>query len=180
MAAPIIRFSEFAVSGVSPAGSRHLKTHASYVKQLGVNAGGYLDFGELNITNGKQHTQTKAVVAMVDHMNDAKNQVYNLRFWVADISDFTAGTYYLNGWASGTWLRNCALNDASGYYTPTVLPSGQNWWRTNGATTITASGLDAQVTQYMYLSITAETDVPVGVYGGDAGGFAYRLTYDYK
>lgn len=180
MAAPVIRFSQFAVSGVSPVNARHLKNHASYVKQLGTTAAAYLDFGDLNLTDGKQNSPTKAVVAMVDHMNDAKSQVYNLRFWAADITDFTAGTYYLNSWASGVWLRNCALTDASGYFTPTILPSGQNWKRQDGGLAITASGADAQVTQYMYMNLTVNTDVPVGTYGGDAGGFKYRLTFDYK
>jgi hypothetical protein len=180
MAVPVIRFSQFAVSGLSPSGSRHLKNHASYVKQLATTPGAYLDYGDINKTYGKQTTPTKAIVAMVDHMNDANNQVYNLRFWAANITDFISGTYYLNSFPSGIWNQNCNLTDASGKYTPTVLPSGQNWWRQDGGVAITASGLDAQTTQYMYASLTVDTDVPVGVYGGDAGGFQYRMTFDYK
>lgn len=177
---PVVRFSEFATSGVSPSGSRHLTNHASYVKELGTVAGRYLDFGSINITNGKQTTDTKAVVAMIDHMNDATSQVFNLRFWISDSDDFSNGTYYFNGWASGVWIQDVNLTDASGYFTPTILPSGQNWWRNDGALAITASGSDAQTTQYMYLSVTIDTDVPVGIYGGDSGGYVYRLTYDYK
>ncbi len=175
---PTVRFSQFAVSGVSPSGSRHLKTHDSYVKELGNGAGQYLDFGSLNITDGKKSTATKAVVAMVDNMQGATNSVYNLRFWAPSIS--LTGTYYLNGWASGAWIHNCALTDASGYFVSTVLPSGQNWWRNDGDTSITASGLDSQTTQYFYLSITANNDVPIGIYGGDAGGLLYRMTFDYR
>lgn len=177
---PVIRFSQFAVSGVSPSGSRHLTNHASYIKQLGTAAGQYLDFGSLNISSAKQITGTKVVVAMVDNMNDATEAVFNLRFWLADTSDFNSGTYYFNGWASGTWLRNCSLTDASGYYVSTVLPSGQNWWRQDDGTEITGSGADSQVTQYMYLSNSIDTDCTVKVYGGDTGGFVYRLTYDYR
>ncbi len=177
---PIIRFSEFLVSGTSPSGSRHLKNHSSYVKELGTGPGKYLDFGSLNISNGKQSTGTKAIVAMVDNMRGATSSVFNLRFWVSNKSVFGAGSYYLNGWASGVWIHNCHLTDASGHAIPTSLPSGQNIWRQDGNAEITASGLDAQVTQYYYLSVTANTNVPVGVYGGDAGGFIYRLSVDYK
>lgn len=177
---PIIRFSEFAASGTSPSGSRHLTTHPSYVKQLGTDAGSYLDFGELNIQNGKQSSETKVVVAMVDNLNDAGNGVYNMKFWIPDFSAFDGGTYYMNGFVSGVWYQNIVLTDASGLYIPVNLPSGQNIWRQDGNDTISASGSDSQVTQYIYLSMTIDQDVPVDVYGGDIGGFRYRLTYDYK
>ena len=177
---PLVRFSEFAVSGVSPSGDRHLKTHASYVKELGIAASQYLNFGSLNISNGKQSSPTKAVVAMVDNMNDALSALFNLKFWLSDVSAFTGGTYYLNGLASGVWIQNAALTDASGMFVPIVLPSGQNIWRQDGGDEIIASGLDSQVTQYFYLSTTLDIDVPVGIKGGDSGGFVYRFTYDFR
>jgi len=177
---PVIRFSEFAVSGVSPSGSRHVTTHPSYVKELGTGAGQYLDFGSINISNGKQSTPTKAVVAMVDDMKDATEAVYNLRIWASDLSSFKSGTYYINTCVSGLWLRNCTLTDASGYSLPTFLPSGQNIWRQDGGAEITASGLDSQVTQYAFSSVTIDQDVPIGIYGGDSGGFRTRLTFDYR
>lgn len=177
---PSIQFSEFAVSGLDPSGSRHLASHASYVKQLGTAAGQILDYGTLNLNNGKQSTNTKAVLAFVTNMQDANESIFNLRFWIQDYSNFTAGTYYFNGWASGTWIQNCALTDASGYYTPTVLPSGQNWWRQDGYTEISGANADSETTQYMYLSVTTDTDVPNKTYGGTGGGFTYRLTFDYK
>lgn len=186
---PVIRFSEFSVSGVSPSGSRHLTNHASYTKQLGTAAGQYLDFGSINVTDGKQHTSTKAVVAMVDDTKDMTEAVFNMRFFVSDLSDWSAGTFQFNGVPSGDWIQDIALTDASGYLTPTSIPSGQNWWREGGGAfnrnatgfqEITASGSDDQVTQYMYLSVTADTDVPPGVYGGNTGGYTYRLTFDFR
>lgn len=177
---PSIKFSEFAVSGVNPSGSRHLTTHGAYVKQLGTAAGQYLDFGSLNLNNGKQSTPTKAVIAFVTDMKDATESLFNLKFWISNSADFTSGTYYFNGWASGLWLRNCALVDSSGYYTPTIIPSGQNWRRQDGYTEISGANLDSEVTQYMYLSVTADIDVPNKTYGGVGGGFTYRLTFDYK
>jgi hypothetical protein len=177
---PVFRFSEFAPSGTSPSGSRHLTTHPSYVKQLGVAAGQYLDFGSINIQNGKQTTGTKAVVAVLDDMKDANNSIYNMKFWISNNSAFNGGTYYFNGFPSGVWLQNLSLNDASGRYIPTALPSGQNIWRQDGGEEITASGLDSQVTQYIYLSFTGDIDVPVNIYGGDLGGWVFRLTFDFK
>lgn len=178
--APSIKFYQFAVSGASPSGSRHLTSHGSYVKELGTVAGQYLDFGSLNLHNGKQSTTTKAIVAFVSDMHDASEAVFNMRFWASDISDFTGGTYYLNGVASGIWIQDCSLVDSSGYFTPTALPSGLNWRRQDDTDEITGANSDDQVTQYMYLSVTADTDVPTATYGGDSGGFTYRLTFDYR
>ncbi len=177
---PVIRFSQFNISGVSPSGSRHLKNHSAYIKELGVGAGQYLNFGSINITQGKQSSSTKAVVAMVDNMKDATEAVFNLRLWISNDSDFAAGTYYFNGFPSGIWISNCNLTDASGKFIPTMLPSGQNLWRQDGGLEITASGQDIQTTQYIYLSVTADSDIPVGTYGGNAGGFVFRITFDYR
>jgi hypothetical protein len=176
---PVVKFHEFAVSGTNPSGSRPLTTHPSFVKELSTTAGEFLNFGSLNITNNKQQSETKAVVAFVTDMQDATEALFNLRFWLPTISDFTTGTFSFNGYASENWIQNIALTDSSGLFTPTVLPSGQNWLRQDGGTEITGSG-DNQVTQFMYLGITFDTDVSNGVYGGDSGGFIYRLTFDFR
>jgi hypothetical protein len=178
---PVIRFSEFAVSGVSPSGVRHLQLSASgWQKTLGTGTGEYLDYGFINLSFGKQSTTTKAVVGMVDNMRDATEAVFNMRFWLSDTSDWVAGTYSFNGWVSGVWLQSMQLTDTSGWFTPTALPSGQNLYRQDGALSITASGQDLQVSQWVYLSVTVDDDIPVGNYGGNSGGFTYRLTYDYR
>lgn len=187
---PVIRISEFSISGQSPSGVRHLQLSASgWAKTLGTGAGQLLDFGSINTTNGKQSSATKAIVAMVDDMKDASEAVFNLRFFISDLSDWSNGTFSFNGFPSGQWIQNISLTDASGYLIPTILPSGQNLWRDAGGAfnrnsvafqEITASGLDSQVTQWLYLSVTADTDVPAGVYGGNTGGFTYRLAYDFR
>ena len=186
---PVVRISEFAVSGVNPSGLRHLTTAGAYVKELGTAAGQFLDYGQINISLGKQSSKTAAVVAMIDDTKDLTEAMFNLRFYLSDISSFGPGTYNFNGFPSGQWIQDVDLTDASGYFIPTTLPSGQNWWRDGGGPfnreaagfqEITASGTDSQVTQFYYLSVTVDQDVPNKVYGGNAGGFVYRLTYDFR
>ena len=187
---PLIRFSQFNTSFQNPSGVRHLKISSSgWIKTLSQVAGEFLDFGAVNISNGKRTTGTKAVVAMVDNMKDATEAVFNLRFWISNTIDFNFGTFFFNGFPSGQWIQDIQLTDASGKYVPTALPSGQNWWRDAGGEfdrdslafqEITASGLDSQVTQWFYLSNSIDIDVPVKVYGGDSGGWVFRLTFDYR
>lgn len=176
---PLVRFSEWAASGVNPSGSRHLKTHPSYVKQLGTAAGQELDFGTVNNTLDKKHSITSVVTAHIDAFNGANEAIFNMRFWIPDFSDYTKGTFFFNGFPSGQWIQGIELTDASGQFTPTALPSGQNWFRQDDGLELTGSG-DAQVTQFMYLSISVDTDVPPNVYGGAGGGHVFRLTYDFR
>jgi hypothetical protein len=180
---PSIKFSEFAVSGVNPVGQRHQATHGSFVKQVSTSAGQFLDFGEVNTTFAKRTTPTKAVVVYSDDFNDATEAIFNMRFWVSDISDFLTGTFHFNGFASGVWISGLSidpLTDASGLFIPTALPSGQNLRRQDGWPEISGVSQDGEVSEYIYLSVGFDTDVPPGVYGGDSGGFTYRCTFDYK
>lgn len=191
---PQVIFSEHAVSGVDPSGVRHLDlgpaSGYAFVKNLGTDPGEYLDFGSINISQGKQETSTKAVIARLGQYNDMTEAIFNLRFWLPDIADFTIGTFKFNGFPSGSWLQNLSLTESSGTFISTVLPSGQNIWRNVPGKTfdrndtdfqeITASGADDQVTMYQYLNITVSPDAAIKAYGGDGGGFTYRLSYDYK
>jgi len=180
---PSIKFSEFSVSGVSPVGQRHQLTHSSFVKRVSDAAGEFLDFGAVNTTFTKKTTKTKAVVAFADAFNDATEAIFNMRFWLPDISDFVQGSFNFNGFASGVWMSGLylqGLNDASGVYIPTALPSGFNLRRQDGWPEISGFSLDSQTSEFIYLSVTLDTDVKVGVYGGDSGGFQARLSYDYR
>lgn len=184
MAPPSVRFHEFAVSGVDPVGQRHQQTHSSFVKELGTAAGQFMDFGSVNTTFSKKTSApTKAVLAYSDAFNDANEALFNLRFWLPDFSDFIAGTFNFNALASGVWASGLfvdPLNDASGQFVQTTLPSGANLRRQDGWLEISGVNSDSEVTQYIYLSVSADTDVPAGSYGGDSGGFVYRLSFDYR
>lgn len=180
---PSIKFTEFAVSGVDPVGQRHQTTHSSFVKRVSTAAGQFLDFGSVNTTFTKKTTRTKAVVAFADSFGDATEAIYNMRFWLPDISDFVQGSYNFNGFASGVWMSGLyphGLTDASGVFIPTALPSGFNLRRQDEWPEISGFNQDSQVSEFIYLSVTLDTDVPPRPYGGDSGGFQYRLTFDYR
>lgn len=180
---PSIKFHEFSPSGVDPVGQRHLTTHSSFVKEVGTGAGQFLDYGSVNTTFTKKITGTKAIVAYADAFNDATEAIFNMRFWLTDISDFIQGTYNFNGFPSGVWISGLAsdgLSDASGLFTQTILPSGANLRRQDGWPEISGINSDSEVSEYVYSSIDFDTNVPPKSYGGDSGGFVYRLTFDYR
>jgi len=194
MTPPVFVFHAFDPSGINPSGFRHLTTHPSFIKVLSTAQGQFLDFGTKNIKDGKQTSDTKTVVGFFTQFNSATEALFNLRFWISNFDDWQAGTFFFNGFPSGRWIQGIKLNDASGYYVPTVLPSGQNWWRDAGgpfnrndiafqeltASGIEGSGIPSQVTFPFYLSVTVDTDVPVGVYGGNNGIWIYRCTFDFR
>ena len=178
---PTVRVSEFDLSYPDPSGVRHLKLVASgWVKDLGKNTSSLLDFGSVNNSTAKVHGNTKAIIYNIDDMGDANEAVYNLKFWCSNTDDFTTGSYYLNGFCSGVWFKNLTLTDASGLFIETSLPSGQNLYRQDKGAEITASGADNQSSQWIYLSISVDYDIPPKTYGGANGGLVYRLTYDYR
>jgi hypothetical protein len=189
---PVFILSQYTPSGtaINPSGVRHLDITASgFIKNLGNGAGQFLDYGSINISNGKQSTVTHAIVGRVGDFNDATEAVFNLKLFLSDVSDWTDGTFSFNGLPSGQWIPGITLTDTSGSLVPTQVPSGQNWWRDAGGAfnrnsvsfqEITASGLDSQVTQWFYLSTTVDTDVPVKTYGGNTGRWTYRVNYDYR
>jgi hypothetical protein len=180
---PEMRITEFALSGISPIGARHLElAQSGFVQNLGIGNDEFLDFGSVNNTDEKVHSETKVILANIDHFNDANEAVFNMRFWASDTTDFSTGTVFFNGIPSGSWLQNYILTDSSGYFISTVLPSGQNVFRQDGNTelTLAASGTDTNATEFIYLSISVDQDVPVDLYGGNAGGFQYRITFDFK
>ena len=188
---PEVRFSEWATSGADPTGSRHIDAPnpSGFVKNLSTANNAQLDFGSINNTTGKKTTITKAITARVYKFNDANEALFNLRFWLPIVTDWDQGTFFFNGFPSGVWIQGITLNDTSGQFVPLALPSGQNWWRDASGPfdpdsldfqEITGSGVDDQVTQFFYLSVTADTNVPPGRYGGVAGGWRYRLTADFR
>jgi len=182
---PSIRFQEFAVSGVNPVGQRHLTTHSSFIGALSTAAGSFLNFGQLNTTFNKETSPTKVAVAFADDFNDANEAIFNMRFWLPDITDFTQGTFHFNGFVSGVWLSGLAqeslkLTDASGQFIPTALPSGFNLRRQDGHPEISGISSDTEVSEFVYLSVGLDTDVTSTPFGGDGGGFAYRLTFDFR
>ncbi len=179
MSAPTIKFNVFAVDSATPSGSRHLESAGNWTQKAEASATGFLDMGGLNNTSSKASSSTFAVVPYVDALNGA-TEVDNMRFWMPTQTSLASGTYSFNESISTAWASGIALTDASGSFSSSTLPTSQNINRTTGEATVTAAGTDAQVMQYCYMSITVDTDVPNGVYGGADGSIKHRLTFDFS
>lgn len=161
---------------VDPSGFRHIS--ASGIKVLDTSIQGCLDFGNANTTTSGVISNTAMNIFRVSDLGDASG-VYNLRFFLQNASAFSTGnfrflhrisTHYQGG---GFQL---SLSDAD---IPLTEPS-QNVLSTSGQPTL--SGIfDGHVSQYIYLAVFADTNVPFGTYGGCANGsFRYKMIYDFS
>jgi len=171
---------------IDPSGFRHLKQTAhGYQKNVDTSAGGVLDFGSLNTTGSGGISDTKLVYARVSSLGDASG-IYNMRFFLINASSFTGGTFRFLEQKSLHFVPNLILNSAANN-TPTNVPTAANFSGTI-QTPYWQSGqpwmsgiLDVDVSQYAYLAIEANANVPVGTKGGaGAGTFRYRLLYDFS
>jgi len=179
MSAPSIKFNLFSVDAASPSGSRHLETAPAWSKKVDASSTGTLDFGTINNTSAKGTSSTFAVVPYVDTLN-GNNSIENMKIWQPTQTSLTAGTYNFNQVVATPWSSGISITDASGSYSSSTLPNAQNITAASGTTSIALAGTDDASMQYVYLSVTADTDVPQGVYGGSNGSIKYRLTFDYS
>ena len=179
MSAPIIKFNLFSVDAATPSGSRHLETAPNFVKKVDASATGTLDFGVLNNTSAKTSSSTFAVVPFVSNLN-GNSTVENMKFWQPVQTSITAGTYAFNQHISTAWSSGIALTDASGTFSSSTLPTSQNVTAADGSSSVSTAATDASAMEFVYLSVTADTDVAQGTYGGSDGSIKYRLTFDYS
>lgn len=170
---------------LDPSGVRHSKIPASgFIKLLSTGTGGHLNFGDLDNTNSGVMSDAKLIYLRATDMGDASG-IFNIRFYVFSASDWTAGNYRFLYRPSFHFIANpvISLSDSN---VPMVPPSVSN---VSGTTSIYhplgapwISGiLDTDVSNYLYLGVYADADVPVGTYGGQGdGGFRYRFLYDFS
>ena len=171
---------------IDPSGFRNLKQAVNgYIKNIDTSAGGVLDFGSINTTGSGAISDTKLAYARISSMGDASG-VYNMRFFLINASDFTAGSYRFLERKSLHFIPSLILN-SSADNTPTNVPTNANfsgtiqtpYWQ-SGQPWISGI-LDVDVSQYVYLAIEADVNVPIGTKGGaGAGTFRYRLLYDFS
>lgn len=173
---PTVQFIQFN-KDVDPSGVRDIP--ASGIKVLDTTITGCLDFGNANTTTSGTISQTKMFVFRVSDLGDASG-VYNLRFFLENATAFGVGNYrFLHRIAThfqGPGFQ-LGLSDAD---IPVGDPGFQNVLSTSGAPTL--SGIfDGHVSQYIYVAVFVDTDVPFGTYGGCANGsFRYRMVYDFS
>ena len=162
-----------------PSGTRDLGAGATgFVKFLDTSTSGHLDFGTLNITNSGVYSATKLCYFRPTSLGDA-SEIYNFRFYLSSASAWSTGNYLFkyNGQVGFEASKSLGAG-ASGI--PTSLPSTQNIFSTQQDTFIQAIA-ESGCSQYIHMSCFADSDVPVGTYGGPGnGGFRYRLTYDFR
>ena len=173
MAIPTTTFYQFSSSGINPVGSRHLKTHASFIKELSASSSGVLDFGTIDIS-AKSHSPTKAIVFRTSNLNGG-TRIENMRFWAPELPA-PIGTIKYNMKILAAYVSGLALTDSSGQV-PSTLPDSANLKRTDGHTAISGTG-DTEVSQWIYLNVTGNTDLVTGRYGGSSS-YRYRTSFDY-
>jgi hypothetical protein len=176
MVIPTTQFLQFDVT-VNPSGNRNLL--GSAVKELSTSLNSFLDFSNLNISISGIVSPTKLVVFRASDMGTASG-IYNIRFYLKSASAFGPGTYRFlhrisTHYLGSNFILNTADNDL-----PSIQPATQNLFSTQQVNAI--SGItDADVSQYIYLAVFVDTDVPFGTYRGQNGaGATMRCVYDFS
>lgn len=173
---PTVEFIQFD-KDVDPSGVRHIP--ASGIKVLDTSITGCLDFGNTNTTSSGGISDTAMSIFHVSDLGDASG-VYNLRFFIESATAFGVGNYrFLQRIVThyqGVGFTLGLIDADSSVVQPTV----QNVLATNEQPVL--SGItDADVSQYIYLAVFVDKDVPFGTYGGcAAGSFRYRMVYDFS
>lgn len=173
---PTVQFLQFD-KDTDPSGVRDLEVSA--VKVLDTSITGCLDFGNANTTTSGAISETTMAVFRVDDLGDASG-VYNLRFFLQNASAFNTGNFrFLHKIDTHYQGPGFALGLAD-LDIPVIQPTSENVLSTSGQPTL--SGIfDGHVSQYIYLAVFVDTDVPFGTYGGcAAGSFRYRMVYDFS
>ncbi len=170
---------------IDPSGVRDDNT-TGFLKNVNTGAGGQLDFGSLSIASASQVSDSKLCYARATAMGDASG-IFNMRFFLSSISDWGAGTYRFLERKTLDFVPSLSLT-AADTDTPSIVPTNANLLGTVHEDAAWPRGkpwisgiLDEDASQYVYLAVLAQNDVPVGTYGGaGAGSFRYRLLFDFS
>jgi len=186
--------SEFATSGASPSGSRHLQDHASFLRVLASGNGDAtvsfdaLDYNSIEVGLGSGISATKCIVFRINDFELETTQITDMKIWSPDLADFLYPQYSkLLYETHNTWTQDKSLGVASlidtTKWVPSSLPSEQNLFRASGTGYTIWDTKDEHVSQYVYLAVAASGNTPLGEYG-DTGnrteGFRLRVTYSFN
>jgi hypothetical protein len=120
------------------------------------------------------------IVGQIASSGDMTDRIFNMRFWLSNITDLGTGTVRFNQENYQVWQSGLIVQNSSSGTTPTVLPSSGNLVTASGFTAMSGVNVDNDLSEYIYLSVFTGTNVPVGVKGGGTRStFRYRLTADY-
>lgn len=175
---PTVQFIQFNVD-IDPSGVRDIS--ASGIRTLDTTITGCMDFGNANTTTSGAISDTTMFVFRVSDMGDASG-VYNLRFFLENTSAFNTGNFrFLYKITTDYQGAGFSLGLAD-LDIPITEPTAQNVISTTPTSQPVLSGItDEDVSQYIYLAVFVDSDVPFGTYGGcAAGSFRYRMIYDFS
>jgi hypothetical protein len=183
--------NEFQCSGIDPSGSRHLTSHATYLRCVasGTAAASLtypaLDYYSANLGTSSGITPTRCLVFRIDNFELATSRIHDIKLWSSDLSDFIFPQYSKVVWETAEqWTQNKSLpvNHLldSTKWLPDSLPDAQNLYRQNGPRTIFNTN-DDHVSEYIYLAVACSGTTPLGEYGSttQVGGFKLRCTFSY-
>jgi hypothetical protein len=170
---PVTQFIQFEKL-VDPSGARNIL--ASGIKELNTSANGFLDFGNNNVSISGIVGNTRMVIFRASSMGDASG-IYNLKFYLQSLSAFGQGTLRFLHRISTHYLGDQFVLNPTDVDIPTSVPATQNLFSTQGVNAISGT-LDPDVSQYIYLAVFTDVDVPFGTYG--PAGFRYRCQYDFS
>lgn len=173
---PTVQFIQFD-KDVDPSGFRDIP--ASGIKTLDTTITGCLDFGNANTTTSGAISETTMFIFRVEDLGDASG-VYNMRFFLQNASAFNTGNFRFLHKIDTDYQGVGFQLGLADLDVPIVEPASFNVLSTSGQPTL--SGIfDGHVSQYIYLAVFVDTDVPFGTYGGcAAGSFRYRMIYDFS
>lgn len=174
---PQIQFKQY--DGLyNPSGTRNIDVTASgWVKEINTSASGVLDFGFMDITTSGCISPTKLLLFRPSTLGSA-SQIYNFKLYISSATAWTTGTYRFLYRTSIPFVSGLVV-DLSDSNIPTSVPSTGNILSTASGSYI-QSTVESGCSQYIYLAVYANNDVPTGQKGGPAAGsFRYRLQYDF-
>lgn len=184
VAVPIIQIIEQSTS-IDPSGHRHQSNPTfGFVQNIGTSPGQQLDFGSVDTSISGQVSNTKCIYARVSNYMGASG-IYNLKFFLKNVTAFTAGNYRFLERKSLEFIPNINLSQANSD-TPINIPASPNLVGTRstpfpaGQSSLSGT-LDTDVTEYIYLAAFVDTDVPLGLKGGPgAATYRYGLSFDFS
>ena len=178
MAAPTVKFYQFATSGLDPLLYDYGTIASSgYIGEVSDTSSGTLSFGTIN-ADVSTASETKVVIMRITDMG-GNSFIRNMRFWGPNLIQDGLIDYNKAIVGSGLWQQNRTITSASGTVSST-LPTSQNLLRRDGHTAI--SGVTpSDASEWVYLNLDVGTSVAAGNYGGTNGQgiLRYRVTFDY-
>lgn len=173
--APTIQIKQYN-RATNPTGSRH-QEGAGFIRYLSTSPGGTLLHDSINTTVSGAISNSKMFFVRVGNYGSASG-IFNMKLYLSDISDWGAGTYRFLERKSTTYITDFQLSEAN-VDTPTSVPSSPNLFPVQSEHVISGVG-DLDVSQFVWTSVLAQSNVPVGIYGGIGGGFRWKLLYDFS